>query len=142
MKAFSYLAAGLMCMAVASQAHEGTPTAKQVTPGMKMDAKPAVLKGEIVDLGCYLGREAKGADHKSCALKCIAGGMPMGLLTADGTLYLLTMSHESADPYNKAKEMASMNVEVTGKTMERNGLHAIEVAAITEVPSVTKKSGY
>lgn len=95
------------------------------------------LKGEIVDTGCYLGHGAMGADHKGCALKCIAGGMPMGLLVEDD-VYLLTMSHENADPYNKAKELAAAMVEITGPVHERGGMKSIEVTAIKEVPA--KKS--
>jgi len=92
------------------------------------------LTGEIVDTGCYLGHGAKGADHKSCAEKCIAGGMPMGLLVGD-TVYLLTMSHENADPYNEAKKMAADMVQITGPVHERGGMKSIEVTAIKEVPA-------
>ena len=112
--------------------------AAQKTEKTEKAEKPTTLKGEIVDTGCYLGHEAKGPDHKGCALRCIAGGMPMGLLTADGTLYLLTMSHESADPYNKAKEMASLQVDVTGMVHERGGMKAIEVTAVTEAKPAAK----
>jgi len=125
------VAAGIVLVPLAAlaQTHEGT----------KAEAKPVTLKGEIVDMGCYMGKGAKGMDHKSCAAKCIAGGMPMGLLTADGTLYLLTMSHASADPFNKAKELAAMNVEITGPVSEKSGMKAIEVTAITEAkPAATK----
>ena len=102
------------------------------------EPKPVTLRGELVDTGCYLGHEAKGEGHQGCALKCIAGGMPMGLLTADGTVYLLTMSHTSADPYNKAKELAAKMVEITGPVSERGGLKGIEVTAIAEVTPAAK----
>ncbi len=102
------------------------------TAAAKPDAKhaaeqPVTVQGEIVDLGCYLGHEAKGKDHQSCAQKCLANGMPMGLLTSDGKLYLLTVSHESADPFNQAKQWAAEQVVVTGPVLERAGLKAIEV---------------
>ena len=102
------------------------------------EVKPVTLKGELVDTGCYLGHEAKGEGHKACATTCIAGGMPMGLLTADGTLYLLTLSHDNADPYKAAKEMAAKMVEITGPVMERGGLKAIEVTAIAEAKPAAK----
>ena len=88
------------------------------------------VQGEIVDMGCYLGHGARGADHQSCALKCVLGGMPMGLLTDDGTLYLLTMSHSDADPFNAAKELAAETVTVTGPEHDRNGIKSIEVTAV------------
>lgn len=90
------------------------------------------LTGEVVDTGCYLGHAARGAKHISCATKCIMGGMPMGLLTSDGALYLLTMNHDNADPYNKLKEMAGKTVTVTGAVMERSGMKGIDVTAFKE----------
>ncbi len=96
----------------------------------KTAAKEVTLKGEIVDTGCYLGHGARGEKHKACATKCISGGMPMGLLTSDGTLYLLTLDHTNADPYNQAKDMAAQMVEVTGTVMSRSGMKAIDVTGI------------
>lgn len=88
---------------------------------------PKSLTGEVVDTGCYLGHAARGAKHVDCATKCIANGMPMGLLTNDGTLYLLTMNHDNPDPYNKLKEMAGKTVTVTGAVMSRSGMKGIDV---------------
>ena len=88
------------------------------------------VQGEIVDMGCYLGHGARGAKHKACATKCIAGGMPMGLLTDDGKLYLLTMSHENADPFNQAKDLAAETVKITGPVHERDGILSLEVDSL------------
>ena len=97
------------------------------------------LKGELVDMGCYVSHEARGEKHKDCATKCVAGGMPMGLLTADNKLYLLTMNHDNADPYNQAKDMMSAMVEVTGMLGERNGVKAIDVTDAKLVASAAVK---
>jgi len=67
--------------------------------------------------------------HIECATKCIAGGMPMGLLTKEGNLYLLTMSHTNADPFNKLKGMAGKQVKVSGPANERAGMKTLEVAS-------------
>ncbi len=95
--------------------------------------KEATIQGEIVDLGCYLSSDAMGAGHKSCAEKCLTNGMPMGLRTKDGTVYLLTVSHDNADPFNQAKQWASEQVVVTGPEFRRSGFRAIEVDQIREV---------
>jgi len=95
-----------------------------------MKMKAAASKswtGEVVDTGCYLSHEAKGEKHKECGTKCVANGMPMGLLTKDGKLYLLTMNHDNADPYNQLKGWVGSNVEITGTSMERSGMKAIDV---------------
>ncbi|MGE5174972.1 MAG: hypothetical protein ACM3JJ_01245 [Hyphomicrobiales bacterium] len=96
--------------------------------GMK-EMKPTTMTGEIVDLGCYLGHGARGEKHAECATKCIAGGMPMGLLTAKGGLYLLTMDHANADPFNHAKDWAAKQVKVTGQESERDGMKSLEVSS-------------
>jgi hypothetical protein len=105
--------------------------------GEKHAAK--TLRGEIVDMGCYTGHGARGADHKSCALKCIANGMPMGLLTDDDQLYVLIMNHDNADPFEKAKTMAAEMVEITGPVYEKNGTKSLEVTALTKVETAAKK---
>ena len=53
--------------------------------------------------------------------------MPMGLLTSKGKLYLLTMSHDNADPYNKCKDWASKQVSVTGVVSTRSGMTGLQV---------------
>jgi len=123
MKRFLILLVLVVLSVTASQALAAGQKAKPA-------ARAATLKGEIVDLGCYLGHGAKGAEHMGCASKCIAGGMPMGLLTADGKLYLLTLDHENADPYNKCKDLAAATVEVRGQLMERNGMLALDVTDV------------
>jgi hypothetical protein len=89
--------------------------------------KPQTLTGEIVDMGCFVEHGAKGEKHVGCASKCIAGGMPMGLLTTDGKLYLITLDHDNADPYNQCKDWAAKQVTLTGTIAERSGVRAIDV---------------
>jgi hypothetical protein len=126
----SLVLVGALAIAVAAMGAE--------TKGAKPAPKPVTLKGELVDMGCYVSHEAKGEKHKGCATKCVAGGMPMGLLTADNKLYLLTLDHENADPYNQAKDLMSAMVEVTGMVSERGGARIIDVTGLKEVPAAAK----
>ena len=95
--------------------------------------KPTTLSGELVDMGCYIGHMAKGEKHADCAAKCVSGGMPMGVLTSAGKLYLLTMDHANPDAYNKAKEFAGKQVKITGPTHVRNGVNTIDVVSAETV---------
>src|SRR5262245_42558785 len=88
------------------------------------------ITGEVVDTGCYLGHGARGEKHVSCATKCLNQGMPMGLLTSNGTLYLVTLDHDNADPYNSMKSMAGKQVTVTGELLTRSGMKAIEASEV------------
>ena len=105
----------------------------------KAGPKTMTVSGEIVDLGCYLGHGAKGEGHRECATKCAAMGMPLGVLTAKGQLYLLTINHDDAAPFNQCKDWAGMQVSVTGPMMVRSGMKAIEVASAKQEAAAAAK---
>ena len=60
----------------------------------KASGQTQTIKGEVVDMMCYLDHGAKGDKHKGCAEKCIKAGGPVGLLTADDQLYLVVGDHQ------------------------------------------------
>jgi len=123
---FAVVTLAALSLAVVAWADAAKAKAK---PAMASD-KPATITGEIVDMGCYMAHEARGEKHMGCATKCIANGMPMGLLTADGRLFLITLDHDDADPYNKCKDLAAKQVKLTGVVSDRAGMHAIDVTAV------------
>ena len=88
----------------------------------------ATVKGEVVDLMCYLDHGAKGDKHAGCAEKCIKSGGPVGLLTADDQLYLVVGEHEPMN--DKLAPLAAKTVTLKGKVVERNGMKMIENAEI------------
>lgn len=126
--------AALAVSALPGLAHEAghSGMATKGMKGMEMhhtSVAASTLTGEVVDTGCYLGSAERGAKHVSCATKCIAQGMPMGLLTSDETLYLLTMNHDNPDPYNQLKKLAGRSVTVSGSVMTRGGMKGIDVSS-------------
>src|SRR6185437_13080682 len=72
------------------------------TVGAAVDGKPnpggaaSTKVGEIVDFSYYLQVGKHGEKHRGCAQKCFQNGQPIGLLTQDGTLYMLM--EEEHDP--------------------------------------------
>lgn len=113
----------LLACSMPAVAHEG-----HQLPGEKLVTK--TITGEVVDMGCWLGHASRGEKHVSCATKCLNQGMPMGLLTSNGTLYLVTLDHDNADPYNNLKAMAGKNATVTGELLTRSGVKAIEATTV------------
>ncbi len=83
--------------------------------------------GEVVDIACYVAQGAKGADHADCAKGCVKGGQPMGLLTKDGVLVLLSADHKNGAAYDSLKDMAGKNAEVTGSLAEKDGMKVVTV---------------
>jgi hypothetical protein len=70
-------------------------TKKLKTPAKDIISK-MTLQGEIIDPKCYFGvmKPGKGKIHRSCAVRCISGGVPPVLATTDDNniseYYLLT----------------------------------------------------
>ena len=93
-------------------------------------AQTQTLKGEVVDLMCYLDHGAKGEKHQGCAKKCIESGGPVGLLTADNQLYLVIGEHKPMNKELAAK--AAQTVTLKGKVVERNGMKMIENAQLQD----------
>ncbi len=87
------------------------------------------VTGELVDSACYFGADKKGPGHRKCAEMCIKGGAPMGVLTGDGTVYILLADHNNEKPYEELKNMAAESVEVSGKDVSKGGVNAIVVAS-------------
>ena len=96
----------------------------------KSSGQTQTIKGEVVDLMCYLDHGAKGEKHKGCAKKCIESGGPVGLLTADDQLYLVIGDHQPMNKELAAK--AAQTVTLKGKVVERNGMKMIEKAELQE----------
>src|SRR5678809_743261 len=90
--------------------------------------KEATVKGELLDMDCYMASGAHGNDHKSCADMCINGGAPMGVLTSDGKVYLLVAGHNKKEPYEALKKRAGEEVTVTGTLNEKDGIKGIVVS--------------
>lgn len=109
--------------------------------GTKVDAEHSaggedvMLKGELLDMACYMAHEGKGKKHAKCAKMCVLGGAPLGILTKDGKVYLLVENHSSAKakkPYAQAKEFIAETVTITGTAYERGGVQAIVIESVSK----------
>lgn len=120
-----------------ARAHEG----HHHEDGAKVDAehgpggKAVNVKGELLDMSCYMAHEGKGTKHSQCAKMCVMGGAPLGILTTDGKVYLLVEDHSSAKakkPFAQAKELVAQTVTIKGDAYERGGMQAIVVESVSK----------
>ena len=88
------------------------------------------VQGEIIDLACYMAKGSRGPSHKACAQMCAKKGVPIGVLTDGGEVYLLLDDHNNPDPYDSAKKLAGERAEVSGKKFSKPGVNSIVVAGI------------
>jgi len=98
-------------------------------PGGPVSAQEKVtVQGEIIDMACYMAKGKKGPEHKSCALLCAKSGVPIGILTDAGEVYLLLDDHDDTDPYEAAKKLAGSRAEITGTKYVKPGVASIVVS--------------
>jgi hypothetical protein len=96
------------------------------TVGAAVDGKPnpgakeATVVGEIIDFSCYLQIGKHGEKHRSCAQKCFQNGQPIGLLTKDGSLYML-MEEEHDPRRDGLTNFRQAAVDHAGHIMEVTG---------------------
>ncbi|PUB16258.1 hypothetical protein [Yoonia sediminilitoris] len=96
------------------------------------------VKGEIIDTWCYFSGVMGGPDavvgtaHHTCALWCSAGGIPVGLLAEDGTVYMVLKIEDSTDNASGDTQLrlASHVVEADGMFYERDGLNYLIVEEV------------
>ena len=111
--------------AVAHEGHENKAGDKEA--GKK---ETITVKGEVLDMACYIDHNATGDKHADCAKTCIAMGLPVGIKGEDGKTSLLIGEHK---PMNKELAAhAAKTITVRGKLSKRDGFNMIENAEIVK----------
>jgi hypothetical protein len=110
-----------------------TTTVASSIQGKTIPGTPTTVVGEIIDLSCYLQVGKHGEKHRDCGQKCARNGQPVGLLAADGGVYMLI--DEEHDPRRdgltdfrkSAIEHMAQVVTVNGTLTEVEGQKALYV---------------
>jgi hypothetical protein len=88
-----------------------------------------IVKGEVLDMTCYIAYNLSGPEHASCARDCIRSGLPVGIKAEDGKVYLLT--GKAGKPVNaELADYAAKVVTIRGKESIRNGFAQLQVEEI------------
>ncbi len=91
-----------------------------------VEAQSVEIKGEIIDTWCYFSGVMGGEDavigtaHHTCALWCAAGGIPIGVLTEEGEVFMI-LKFEGEDPLKQSDTI----MEVQSDTITAKGLHYV-----------------
>lgn len=88
------------------------------------------VKGEVVDLWCYLEGGDHGAEHKSCAIGCAKAGNPIGLLTEKGQVYVMMGIKDHQPGKEVLIEKMAETVTVEGTLVKKGGTQVIYVATV------------
>lgn len=93
------------------------------------------LTGELVDTKCWSGvmRPATGKVHRACAVRCLSGGVPPGLLLRDeqGTAVVMLLAGADGGKLAYDAEWAARVVCVRGELELHDDLPVLRVTALT-----------
>ncbi len=100
------------------------------------------VTGEVIDSWCYLTEimYPEGTAHHQCAIWCAAGGIPVGILADDGTVYIvLKFEDDTASVANTTvMEIQSHRVRVEGELYARDGINYLVVNRVLGDEGVVK----
>jgi hypothetical protein len=87
-----------------------------------------VVKGEVLDMTCYIAHNLSGPQHAQCARDCIRKGLPVGIKGEDGKIYLLVGKKQAVN--SELADYAAKTVTIRGKETMRNGFALLQVEEI------------
>jgi len=94
-----------------------------------VQGREITVKGEVLDMTCYIAQNLSGPQHAQCARECIRRGLPAGIKTEAGKVYLLT--GKPGDSVNaELANYAAQIVTVRGKETARDGFAQLQVEEI------------
>lgn len=123
----------------------GVAAVMAASPLWAADGARIQVRGEIIDTWCYYSGVMGGPDavvgsaHHTCALWCSAGGIPVGLLAEDGTVYMvLKIEGDDANAGGDTQlRLASHEITADGIHYARDGLNYLVVEKVVEDHGIT-----
>ena len=107
--------------------------------------KVVEIKGEIIDTWCYFSGvmgdsdATRGTAHHTCALWCAAGGIPVGVRTDEGEVYMV-LKFKGEDPLEQSDtimEIQSDIITARGMHYLRDGVNYIVVEDVVANDGIT-----
>lgn len=117
-------------------------------PGWAASGDRIQVTGELIDTWCYYSGVMGGPDavvgsaHHTCALWCSAGGIPVGLLAEDGTVYMVLKigSDDQSASGDTQLRLASHTVEADGMLYQRDGINYLVVSEVVSDLGITNQN--
>ena len=88
------------------------------------------VKGEAVDMWCYMEGGDHGATHKACATACAKAGNPIGIVDAKGDIYLTAGLQDHQPARDLLLNKMSEEVTVTGTLVTKGGTRMLFVKSV------------
>ncbi len=117
-------------------------------PAWATEGERVQIRGEIIDTWCYFSgvmgspESVTGTAHHTCALWCSAGGIPVGLLAEDGTVYMVLRieGDDGSASGDTQLRLAAHEIVADGILYQRDGLNYLVVEEVVEDLGITNQS--
>ena len=116
-------------------------------PALAADGERVQIRGEVIDTWCYFSgvmggpESVVGSAHHTCALWCAAGGIPVGVLAEDGTVYMVLKWEGSGDVAGDTLlKVQSHEIEADGIVHERDGIKYLIVEKVIADHGITNQN--
>ncbi len=134
-----------LSLAAAMALSMGSPALMTATPAHAATGDVIEIKGEIIDTWCYFSGVMGGTDavvgsaHHTCALWCAAGGIPVGVRSDDGKVYMVLKykGEGSAAQTDTIMEVQSHVITAKGRHFLRDGIDYLIVDDVVADEGIT-----
>ena len=114
---------------------------------MAAEGERVQVKGEVIDTWCYFSgvmgspEAVVGSAHHTCALWCAAGGIPVGLLAEDGTVYMVLKWEGNGDVAGDTLlSVQSHEITADGILHKRDGVNYLIVEKVVADAGITNQN--
>jgi len=99
--------------------------------GLAQPKGPTVtVKGEAVDMWCYMEGGDHGPAHKACATTCARAGNPIGIVDASGTIYVTAGLQDHQPARDLLIEKMSEQVTASGTLVTKGGIKMLFIKSV------------
>jgi hypothetical protein len=99
----------------------------------KKEMKEIAVTGEIIDIKCYTTgmMGGRGEAHEECAIACIEGGLPVGIVDENGVVYTIVPEKGMKGANEALLPYVAKTVTVKGKVVEKGGVKLLTYSSVT-----------
>jgi hypothetical protein len=104
--------------------------ATTLVPAAQPKGERVTVKGEVVDMWCYLEGGDRGPAKKACATACAKAGNPIGILDAKGNLFVAAGLKDHQPAQALLIDKLSSDVTVAGTLVRKGGAQMLYVDSV------------
>jgi hypothetical protein len=104
--------------------------AATLTTAAEPKGERLTLKGEVVDMWCYLEGGDRGPAKRECAIACAKAGNPIGIVDAKGNLFVAAGLEDHQPAHALLLGTMNSDVTVSGTVVKTGGVQMIYIDAV------------